>query len=151
MAIKNQIDQDLKSALLGGDKVLATTLRGFKSAILYAEVAAGKRDRGLEDNEIIQVLRKEAKKRQESADLYQKGGNQEKADAELAELQAIQTYLPKQLSDEQLEKLVEQAVSEADDESPQAMGKIIGRVKALSNDQADGGRIAAMVKQRLKQ
>lgn len=151
MAIKNQIDQDLKSALLSGDKVLATTLRGLKSAILYAEVAAGKRDKGLEDNEIIQVLRKEAKKRQESADLYKKGGNQEKATAELAELQAIEVYLPKQLSGEQLEELVEQAVSETDDKSPQAMGKIIGRVKVLSNDQADGRRIAAMVKQRLKQ
>jgi uncharacterized protein len=89
MTIKEQIDRDLKAAMLGGDKVLTTTLRGLKSAILYAEVASNQREAGLPDNEIVNLLGKEAKKRQESADLYRQGGNNEKAEAELAEKSVI--------------------------------------------------------------
>lgn len=135
--------------MLGGDKTLVTTLRGLKSAILYAEVAAGKREEGLGDDEIIVLLQKESKKRQESAELYKKGGNDEKADAELTEYEVIQKYLPAQLSDEELMQLVEKAMEEIEDNSPQAMGRIIGKVKELSGGQADGGRIAGAVKERL--
>ncbi len=151
MSIKEQIDQDLKAAMLGGEKTLVTTLRGLKSAILYVEVADGKRDDGLSDQEVVEVLRKEAKKRQESADLYVKGGNQEKADVEQAELKVIEKYLPQQMGDDQLAALVDQAMQESQDVSPQVMGKIIGRVKELSQGNADGGRIAQAVKQRLGQ
>jgi hypothetical protein len=149
MSFKEQIDRDLKAAMLGGDKTLAMTLRGLKSAILYAEVAANKRESGLEEQELITVLRKEAKKRQESADLYQQGGNAEKAEAELAELKVIEGYLPAQMSDDKLNKLVEQAVSEIGEATPQAMGRIIARVKELGDGSVDGGRIAAKVKERI--
>jgi uncharacterized protein len=150
MSFKEQIDADLKAAMLGGDKVLVTTLRGLKSALLYAEVANGKREEGLSEDEITAILRKEAKKRQESADLYTKGGNQEKADAELAELKVIECYLPAQLSDEELEELVTKAVEEVGEIGPQSMGRIIGRVKELSGGAIDGGRIAGAVKERIK-
>ncbi|HSX47065.1 MAG TPA: GatB/YqeY domain-containing protein [Patescibacteria group bacterium] len=150
MSVKQQIDQDLKQAMLGGDKVLVTTLRGLKSAILYVEVATGKRDEGLPDEEIRTVLAKEAKKRQESADLYDQGGNAEKAAAEREEKRVIEQYLPAQLSDEDLNKLVDQALSEVEATGPQAMGQAIGKVKQLSQGQADGARIAAAVKARLK-
>ncbi len=150
MSVKQQIDQDLKQAMLGGDKVLVTTLRGLKSAILYVEVATGKRDEGLPDEEIMTVLAKEAKKRQESADLYDQGGNAEKAAAEREEKRVIEQYLPAQLSDEDLNKLVDQALSEVEATGPQAMGQAIGKVKQLSQGQADGARIAAAVKARLK-
>ncbi len=149
MGIKGKIDRDLKSALLSGDKDLATMLRGLKSALLYAEVDTGKREEGLSEAETIQVLRKEAKKCQESAELFKQGGNQSKAAAELTELHVIEQYLPAQLSDQDLKTLIEQAIQEANDASLQAMGKIIGRVKELSKGQADGGRIAGMVKQQL--
>src|SRR5207302_1072349 len=81
MGVKQQIDQDLKAAMLSGDKTLATTLRGLKSSILNAEIAGGKRETGLSDDETVQVLSKEAKKRQESADLYVQGGNSERQEA----------------------------------------------------------------------
>jgi uncharacterized protein len=149
MNIKQQIDQDLKAAMLGGDKTLTTTLRGLKSALLYAEVAAGKRDSGLDAPVIIDILSKEAKKRQESADLYRQGGNDERAEAELAEKQVIERYLPAQLSDEELMSLVDQAISELDASGPQAMGQVIGKVKAATRGQADGARIATIVKERL--
>ena len=113
MALKQQIDQDIKQAMLGGDKTLTETLRGLKSAILYVEVAKGKRDSGLEDSEIVDVLSKESKKRQESADLYKQGGNEAKAQAELAEKEIIQKYLPEQLSEDDIKKLVDEVIAGA--------------------------------------
>src|SRR5690606_33216485 len=121
----------------------------LKSAILYAEVGAGKRDHGLSEDETIALMQKEAKKRQESAELYKQGGNSEKADAELAELEIIKGYLPAQLDDDELASLVDKAIEEAGEVEPQAMGRIIGRVKELSEGRADGARIAAAVKGRL--
>lgn len=151
MNIKQQIDSDLKAAMLGGDKVLTTTLRGLKSVILYAEVAANLRETGLPDNEIIVLFSKEAKKRQESADLYKQGGNDEKAQAELVEKTVIEGYLPKQLSDEELILLIDSAISELNAEGTQVMGQVIGLVKQKSQGQADGGRIATLVKEKLSQ
>jgi uncharacterized protein YqeY len=148
--LKPRIDQDLKKALLAGDKVLVTTLRGLKSVILYAEVAKGARDEGLADEEIIALFSKEAKKRQESADLYKQGGNEEKAAAELSEKAVIEAYLPKQLSDEELERLIDEAISNLDAAGPSAMGQVIGVVKQKTAGQADGARIAQLVKERLQ-
>ncbi len=147
--LKARIDQDLKTALLAGDKVLATTLRGLKSAILYVEVAKGLRDEGLPDDEITVVLAKEAKKRQESADLYRQGGRAEKAQAELDEKKVIEQYLPAQLSDEELATVVDEAIAAVSATGPQAMGQVISAVKQKAGSTVDGGRIAAMVKQRL--
>ncbi len=147
--LKTQIDQDLKAALLGGDKTLAMTLRGLKSVILYAEVAKGVREQGLSDEEIISLLSKEAKKRQESADLYQTGGNNEKAAAELTEKKVIEKYLPEQLSEEELRKIVDTTVTELGVTSMQGMGQVIGAVKAKAGAAGDGALVAKLVKERL--
>ena len=149
MSIKTTIDADLKTALLAGDKVLATTLRGVKAAILNTEIAENKREAGLSDDEVMNLLVKEAKKRQESADLYNQGGNIEKAAAETAEKLVIEKYLPAQMDDEALKNLVEAAVAETNAASMQDMGKVIGLVKQRAGNTADGGRIAQMVKERL--
>lgn len=148
--LKQRLDQDLKAALLGGDKTLATTLRGLKSVILYAEVAAGNRDQGLPDEEIIILFAKEAKKRQESADLYKQGGDEARAQAELAEKKVIETYLPQQLSDDELVALVDQVIADLGVSGPQAMGQVIGAVKQKTSGTADGARVAAIVKERLE-
>lgn len=147
--LKAQLDQDLKKALLAGDKVLATTLRGLKSVILYAEVAKGARDEGLGDDEIIALFSKEAKKRQESADLYKQGGSPERAEAELAEKAVIDGYLPQQLGDDELSKLVDDIIGELGVSGPQAMGQVIGAVKQKAGAAADGARVAVIVKERL--
>lgn len=148
--LKQRIDQDLKTALLAGDKTLATTLRGLKSVILYAEVAQGARNAGLPDEEIIALLAKEAKKRQESADLYRQGGNEARASAELAEKQVIEKYLPQQLSDDELGEAIDGVIAGLGEAADlQAMGRVIGAVKQTVGAQADGSRIAQMVKERL--
>lgn len=148
--LKSRIDQDLKEALLAGDKVLVTTLRGLKSAILYAEVAKGSRQDGLSDEDITALLAKEAKKRQESADLYSKGGSEDKAAAELEEKRVIERYLPQQLSDDELEAIIDSVVKGLDASGPSAMGQVIGAVKQKVAAQADGARVAQLVKKKLE-
>jgi uncharacterized protein YqeY len=147
--LKQQIEQDLKKALLAGDKERATTLRSLKSVILYAEVAEGSRDEGLSDEAIIALFSKEAKKRQESADFYVKGESNDRAQAELAEKAIIEGYLPQQLSDDELASIVDGVVAGLDVVGPQAMGQVIGQVKQKTAGQADGARIAQVVKARL--
>lgn len=147
--LKQQLEQDVKSALLAGDKDRVTTLRGLKSVILYAEVAKGSRAEGLDDQEILVLFAKEAKKRQESADLYKQGGNEEKAAAELAEKAIIEGYLPKQLTDDELIAIVDEVVAGFTEISPQLMGQVIGQVKQKTEGRADGARIAKLVKERL--
>jgi uncharacterized protein YqeY len=149
--LKQQIDQDLKEALLKGNKDLVMTLRGLKSVILYAEVEQGKREAGLGDDEVTRLLAKESKKRQESADLYKQGGDEVRAVKELEEKKAIDVYLPQQLSDEALKELINAVVTELQVSSPQAMGQVIGAVKQRSQGAADGTRIAQFVKERLQQ
>ncbi len=148
--IKDRIAQDLKQALLEGDKFKVTVLRGLKSAIGYAEVAEGKRDTGLSDDQIIALLQKEAKKRQESADLYQKASDTERAEKELAEKAIVEVYLPAQLSESEVAAHVDAVISELNAQDSKAMGQVIGAVKAKTNGAADGALIARLVKERLQ-
>ena len=149
--IKQQIEQDLKTALLSGDHTRVTTLRGLKSAILYAEIAKGVRAEGLPEEQVLALLAKEAKKRQESADLYVKGASGERAEAELAEKAIIDAYLPAQLSDDDLRAIVDKAVAGMHAVSMQEMGKVIGLVKQQTQGVADGSRISQFVRDRLAQ
>jgi hypothetical protein len=149
MSIKDKLNAELKTAMLGGDKTLATTLRGLKSVILNTEIAKGSRDQGLSDAEIIDLFSKEAKKRQESADFYIQGDNQEKADAELLEKRIIEQYLPKQISNEELQKVVDEVVAELGGITQSQMGLAISKVRSLVGSTADGGRIAAVVKDKI--
>jgi uncharacterized protein YqeY len=148
--IKQQIESDIKTAMLAGDKQLVQTLRGLKSAILNVEVAEGSREQGLDDESVTTVLAKEAKKRVESAEMYKQGGDEVRQQAELAEKIIIEKYLPQQLTDTELAAIVDAEVAGLAEKSPQMMGKVIGAVKAKTAGKADGGRIAQMVKEKLQ-
>jgi uncharacterized protein YqeY len=148
MTIKELIEQDLKKSLLAGDASRTSVLRGLKSAISYEELAKGLRDKGLDEAATIDVLAKEAKKRQESADLYKQGGDESRAQQELSEKVIIDSYLPAPLSDEELQKLVDETVQKLG-ASPQNMGQIIASIKAAAGGTADGAAIAKLVKERL--
>lgn len=149
MNLKQTIDQDLKQALLGGDKLKSETLRILKSVILNEEIAQNKRDVGLPNEEIISCLKKEVKKRQEASELYQKANEVARAKKELDEVDIINVYLPKAMSDDDVLKLVNQVVSEIGSDQ-KFMGKIISEVKALSKNSADGSQIARIVKETLR-
>ena len=148
--IKQSIDQDIKSAMLSGDKRLAGALRNLKASILSAEVDSGKRDQGLSDTEAVGVLQKELKKRAEAAHLYEQAGRSDQAAEERFEEEAIKKYLPKQLTETEIDVLIDEAIQEAKIElNNQAMGKIIAAVKLKSGGAADGATVAQLVKARL--
>ena len=147
--IKQKLQDDVKAAMLAGDSLRLETLRGLKSVILYAEVAAGKREEGLTDDEILALFSKEAKKRQESAELYIQGGAQEKADKELAEKAIIEAYLPAQLGEAELAAIIDEVLNEVKPAGLQQMGQVIGQVKSKVGNTADGSLIAKLVKEKL--
>lgn len=149
MSIKQQIDSDIKTAMLAGDKETVTTLRGLKAVILNAEVAKNAREAGLADDEVVALLQKEAKKRQESADLFAQGGNTEKQQAELTEKEIIGKYLPRQMDEAELVGVVDSVIAELGVSGMQAMGQVIGVVKAKTGASADGAMIARIVKDKL--
>jgi len=149
MTLKEQIDKDLKIAMLSGDRTTVDTLRGLKSVVLYDEVAKGKKTEGIPDNEIISLFQKEAKKRQESADLYTTGGNEDRAKQELVEKAIIENYLPKGLSDEEMSTLVDGVLGEFDNPDMSKIGQIIALAKVRSGGSADGATLANLVKARL--
>ena len=147
--IKAQIEQDIKVALLAGNSEKVTTLRGLKSAILYAEVAQNLRESGVSEETVIALLQKEAKKRQESADLYLSAGAEDKAAAELREKALIERYLPAQLSEAAILAIVEDVITEAHPTGMKDMGRVIAAVKQKTAGAADGSLIAKIVKEKL--
>lgn len=149
--MQEQINKDLKEALLSGDKAKAETLRNVKSALLNEAISQGARETGLSDDQAQKILAKESKKRQEAADLYKQGGSEERASAELAEKAIIDAYLPEQMGEEQVAKIVDEEIAKAGDVTVKDMGRIIGAVRARTQGAADGALIARFVKEKLGQ
>lgn len=149
MAFKAQLDNDLKAALLGGDRFRAEVLRGLKAVILNEEVAQNKRDTGLDDATIETLIVREVKKRADSASQYEAAGRPELVEAELAESKVLEAYLPEQASEEDVQKVIDETIAAMGVSGPQAMGQVIGAVKAKLGNSIDGGTIARLVKQAL--
>ncbi|MET7987016.1 MULTISPECIES: GatB/YqeY domain-containing protein [unclassified Streptomyces] len=149
--LKSKLKEDLNAAIKGRDELRSSTIRLTLSAITNEEVA-GKTKRELSDDEVQKVIAREAKKRREAAEAFTLGGRAESAERERAEGVVLAAYLPKQLSDEELRQIVAQAVEEAKAagaEGPRAMGAVMKIVNPKVAGQAEGGRVAAVVKQLL--
>lgn len=149
MSLKQKIEDDLKAAMIARDAFTVDTLRMVKGAILNEEVARGIRDQGLDDAAAEVLLAKEVKKRFEAAGLFDQGGNSESAEKERKEAEILQAYLPEQLSDEELVKIVSDVIAEVGDVSVKDMGRVIGLVKQRVGNGADGSRVASIVKDKL--
>jgi uncharacterized protein YqeY len=149
VALKDQINNDLKAALLGGNRLSAQTLRGLKAAILNEEIAQKKREEGLDDATVEQVITREVKKRNESANIYDGAGRPELAADERAEANVLSTYLPAQLSEDDINIIVVRVIGELGVTSPSAFGQVIGAVKKELGNAADGAIIAKLVKNAL--
>lgn len=147
--IQDKIDQDLKTAMLARDEQLVLTLRGLKSALQYQAVAKGA-DSSLDESEVISVLQREAKKRQEAAELYKKGQKSEQEEKELAEKAIIEKYLPEQLSEEELKKIIDHVEEETGGLSRENMGRAIGIVKEKTAGRANGAVIASLIRSRIR-
>lgn len=146
MALKAQLNNDLKAALLGGDRFRTEVLRGLKAVILNEEVSQGKREEGLDDTTVETLIVREVKKRADSATQYAAAGRPELVEAEQAESKIIEAYLPEQLSEADIQKAVDEIIASTGAAGPQAMGQTIGAVKAKLGNSADGGTIARLVK-----
>ncbi|MFJ8310807.1 MULTISPECIES: GatB/YqeY domain-containing protein [unclassified Streptomyces] len=149
--LKARLKDDLTTAMKARDELRSSTLRLTLTAVAKEEVA-GTTARELSDDEVLKVIAKEAKKRREAAEAFEKGGRAESAARELAEGEILDAYLPKQLSDDELAAIVAAAVEEAKAagaEGPRAMGAVMKIVNPKVAGLADGGRVAAAVKKLL--
>jgi uncharacterized protein YqeY len=149
MALKQRITDDIKAALLGGDRFVGETLKNLKAAILNEEVAQNKRDEGLDDATIEQIIAREVKKRNESIKLYTQGDRVDLAEAEQKEVDVIKMYLPEQLGEADVRAIVEAAVQQLGANGMSDMGKVIGVVKSKVGNTADGSLVAKLVKEAL--
>ena len=143
-----QLRTDLNTAMKDRDQLKTSTIRMVLSAVQVASVA-GDEATELTDAEITAVLRSEAKRRSEAAELYDNAGRTEQAASERTELAVIEAYLPAAMDDATLQGIVDEEIAtarEAGAEGPKAMGQVIKAVKDRVGDGADGGRIAGVVK-----
>ena len=150
MALKQRINDDLKTALLGGDRFKAETLRSLKAAILNVEVAENMRESGIDDNAIEKIIVHEVKKRNESAVIYEQNDPGDSAIQERKEATILSEYLPAQLSEIEIQSIVDDIIKELGTSSPNVMGQLIASVKKRTGNTADGATIARIVKTSLK-
>lgn len=145
------IDQDLKRAMLAGDKSLVNALKVVKSAVQYSLNSFNDLS-GVSDEEIIKVLRREVKKREEASKLYIQGGNIENSEQELYEKKIIEKYLPELMTEDKIQNLIDEVIAaEGTDAVIQAnLGKIIGMVQKKAGGGADGAVVAKLVKARIE-
>lgn len=143
--LKDQLAADLTAALKSRDEVTLSTLRMALAAVGVAEVA-GKEKRQLSDDEVLAVLKKEAKKRVEAATAFADAGRPEQAAKEKAEEAVLSRYLPAQLSDDEIAALVRKVLEEG---GYSAMGQAMKAVQAEVAGRADGGKVAAEVRRQL--
>ena len=148
MSLKEKLQSDLNAAIKSRSSVVAETIRMVLTAITIEEVA-GKEKKELSDAEIITVLTREAKKRREAAEAFEAGGRADRAAAERAEGEVIAGYLPEQLSEEDIKKLIAETIAAVGATGPADMGKVMGGLKAKVAGKADGALVSSLVKEAL--
>ena len=148
MDIFNLISEDIKNAMKAKDKVKLETLRNIKKVFLEAKTAPGANDT-LTDDAALKIMQKLVKQGKDSATLYTEQGRQDLADAELAQVAVIETYLPKQMSAEELEIALKAIIAEVGAEGPKDIGKVMGAATKKLAGLAEGRAISAKVKELL--
>jgi uncharacterized protein YqeY len=146
MSLKDQLTSDMKSALKGGEKDRLHVIRLVLADIKRVEVDTRK---DLDDAALLGVIEKAVKQRRDSVDQFTKGGRDDLAAKEQAEIDILETYLPDQLSDAELDQLVDDVIAATGAESIRDMGKVMGAIKAKAAGKADMGAVGARVKARL--
>ena len=153
MTLREKINEKLNTALKNKDKTLISTLRLILAAVKERDIAnrAGEKKEEVKDAEIIKVLRKMKKQRQDSSALYEKGERKELQEAELAEIKIIDAFLPKQLSEEETKKVCKETIESLGATSMKDMGKIMGSLKQKYSDSIDFSKVNLIVKGLLSQ
>ena len=146
MSLKAQLTDDMKSAMKAGDKDRLKVVRLLLADIKRVEVDSRSE---LDDAGVLAVIEKAVKQRRDSIEQFAKGGRDDLAASEQAELDVIETYLPEQLSDTELDALIDDVIAATGAESIRDMGKVMGAIKAQAAGKADMGAVGARVKARL--
>ena len=150
MPLKTKIEEKLNQALKNKDKNIYPTLRLVISAIKDAEIAIRtKSDKSLEDSEIMAILKKMIKQRNESCEVYKKAGRQELLEIEVKEIDIINNFLPRQLNSEETKKICEEIINKVGAKSIKDMGKVISRLKASHSDTLDFSKVSLIIKELL--
>lgn len=145
--LRDQINNALKDAMKSGEKLKLSTLRLVNSALKNADIEARGQGKGpLDDAALLALLQKMIKQRQESIEMYEKGGRPELADNERGEIEVIQGFLPKQMSDAEVQAAIKAAIAETGAASVKDMGKVIGVLRAKYAGQMDFGKASGLVK-----
>ncbi len=150
MSLKQQIESDIKKAMLAREKDELKALRALKSMILLSETEKGSSGELSEDAE-NKMLMKAVKQRKDSAQIYKDQGRDDLFDIEMAEVAVIERYLPKQLSEEEVAEVVKGVIAQVGASGPQDMGKVMGAATKKLAGQSDGKTISGIVKQLLAQ
>lgn len=145
MSLKKKIEQDIKQAMLSKDKDRLRALRSIKSLIMLAETEKGGGE-GISEDAEIKLLTKAAKQRRDSLEIYEKQGRDDLAAVEKAELDIIEEFLPKQLSEEELTVELKSIIAEVGASEPKDMGKVMGMATKKLAGKADGKAISSIVK-----
>lgn len=148
MALFEKVNEDIKTAMKERNKVALDTLRNIKKVFLEAKTAPGANDT-LEDADALKMIQKLAKQGKESAQTYIDAGRQDLADAELAQVSVIEHYLPEQLSEAEIEKIVKTLIEQTGAASMKDMGKVMGMANKQLAGKADGKTISGIVKKLL--
>ena len=151
MSLKNQIEEKLNKALKEKDKSTYPTMRLIVSAIKDAEIAnRTKEKKDISDSDITAILKKMIKQRNESCDVYKKAGRAELLNSENKEIEVINAFLPKQLSEEETKKICEETVKSVGAVSMKDMGKVMGSLKSKYSDTLDFSKVSPIIKELLK-
>ena len=150
MKLVDRINEDIKTAMKKGDKIRLSVLRMVKSDLKYKQIDAGE-DFSNSDDDCVGVLSSAAKKRRDAIDGFTKGGRNDLADKEKSELEIISEYLPKQISDKELIKLVDEAVSETNASTPTDIGMVMKNIMPKIKGRVDGRRVNELVVNKLKE
>ena len=148
VGLKETLHEDLTAAIRSSDRLVSGTIRMVLTAITNEEVA-GKEARTLSEDEIIAVLSREAKKRREAAEEFANAGRDDKSAEEKAEGEVIAKYLPAQLTEDEIKKIIADAVAKTGAAGPADMGKVMGAIKPLIAGKADGALVSSLVKSTL--
>jgi len=153
MSLREKINEQFNTALKNKNKTLISTLRLILAAIKERDIAnrTSEKKESIKDSEIVKVLRKMKKQRQDSVELYKKGERQELLEAEEAEIKIIDTFLPKQLSEEETIKICKEVVASLGASSVKDMGKIMATLKKKYSDSIDFSKVNIIVKGLLSQ
>lgn len=149
MTLKEKIVSDLKDAMRAGEATRRDTLRLLDSAIKNTEIEKKKRETGLSDEEVLEVIGKAVKQRQDSIRQFEEGGRPELAEKEKIELEILMPYLPAQLSENEIRIIVKDVIAETGATSPADLGKIMGQIMAKVKGKADGNVVRALAQEEL--